>query len=381
MSLEIYREEIDAVDTQLLALLQQRLDIAAKIASHKQEAGLPVLDRRRELDKLAKIEKSAREEFAPYLHNLYELLFEQSRAHQQSILKAHSALYGEIQTALQNTAPLFPPAASVACQGVMGAYSQLASERLFKRPSISYFKSFEAVFSAIENGFCQYGLLPLENSSAGSVTKIYDLMMRHDFKIVRSLRLKVDHSLLTLPGVKLSEIREIISHEQAISQCADFLERLGPQVKISYAPNTAAAAEAVQAAGRRDLAALASHSCAKLYGLDALQSDVQDRSNNYTRFICISKKLEIYPGADRSSIMLTLPHQPGALHRALARFAALGINLNKLESRPLPERDFEFMFYFDLETSVYSEEFATLMDGMRELCEDFSYLGSYVEVI
>lgn len=381
MSLDTLRTNIDAIDDQMVALLQARLEVVGKIADVKNQAGLPIGDRQREMEKLAQLTAAVPPELAQYVHSLYELIFEQSRAHQSSLLKNHSPLYQEIQTALASTPPLFPPSASVACQGVEGAYSQLAAGRLFQRPSISYFKTFEGVFSAINSGFCRYGVLPLENSTAGSVTKIYDLMMKYDFKIVRSLRLKVDHSLLTLPGVKKEEIREIISHEQALSQCAGFLESLGPSVTITQVENTAAAAEAVKAANRRDVAAIASHRCAKLYQLDCLESDIQDRSNNYTRFICISKNLEIYPGADRTSIMLVLPHTPGSLHRALSRFAALGINLNKLESRPLPERDFEFMFYFDLETSVYSEEFSTLMDSMRELCEDFRYLGSYIEVI
>ena len=381
MSLDTLRTKIDETDRKLIALLEERMDIAADIAEKKRAESLPVLDRRREAQKLAQLSELTRPELTPYIHGLFEQLFEQSRAYQSSILRTHTALYEEIQTAISTTAQLFPPEASVACQGVAGAYSEQAAGRLFKRPSLSYFKSFDGVFSAIENGFCQYGVLPLENSTAGSVTKIYDLMQKYDFKIVRSLRLKIDHSLLGLPGVRTEEIREIISHEQALAQCAGFLEKLGPSVKITCVENTAAAAEAVAKAQRREVAAIASHSCAKLYQLDCLASDIQDRSNNYTRFICISKKLEIYPGADRTSIMLVLPHKPGALHRALSRFTALGINLNKLESRPLPERDFEFMFYFDLETSVYSEEFAILMDGVREICDEFQYLGSYVEVI
>ena len=128
-------------------------------------------------------------------------------------------------------------------------------------------------------------------------------------------------------------------------------------------------------------AALSSRSCAKLYGLTCLEESVQDQGNNYTRFICISKDLEIYPGADRTSLMLVLPHTPGSLYKVLSRFYALGINLNKLESRPLPERDFEFMFYFDLDTPVYSPQFIQLMGELQNICEEFNYLGSYSEVI
>jgi chorismate mutase/prephenate dehydratase len=381
MNLAQLREKIDQIDEELLALFQQRMDTVAEISKSKREQSLPILDRKREEEKLDALSSLARPEMEPYVHTLYDLLFELSRNYQGSLQEGHSPLYGEIQRAIEETSDLFPPSASVACQGVEGAYSQLACQRLFKRPNILYFKTFESVFSAIESGFCDYGVLPLENSTAGSVNKIYDLMMDHNFKIIRSVRLKVDHSLLVPQGVKREEIREIISHEQAISQCGEFLEQFGPQVKITRVENTAAAAEAVAGSGRQDVAAIASHSCAKLYNLSCLASDIQDRSNNYTRFICISRKLEIYPGADRTSIMMVLPHRPGSLYKALARFNALGLNLNKLESRPLPDRDFEFMFYFDLETSVYSHEFASLIDNMKEICEEFKYLGSYIEVI
>ena len=204
-------------------------------------------------------------------------------------------------------------------------------------------------------------------------------MMKHDFRIVRSVRLKVDHNLLALKGASLSGIKEIFSHEQAISQCGEFLHSLG--VKVTPCENTAVAAKMVAESGRTDIAALASRSCSELYGLTCLAESVQDKGNNYTRFICISKAFEIYPGADRTSLMAVLPHRAGSLYKVLSRFYALGINLNKLESRPLPERNFEFMFYFDLDTSVYSPEFIQLMGEMPELCESFAYLGSYSEVI
>jgi chorismate mutase/prephenate dehydratase len=243
-----------------------------------------------------------------------------------------------------------------------------------------YFNNFQAVFSAIANDLCTYGVLPLENSTAGSVTKIYDLMMQYNFSIVRSVRLKVDHNLLAKKGVQLGDIREIFSHEQAINQSQEFLKSL-PGVKVTVCENTAMAAKMVAESDRTDVAALSSRSCAELYGLATLASGVQDKGNNYTRFICIAKNLEIYPGADRTSIMLTVPHKPGSLYRVLARINALGLNLNKLESRPIPERDFEFMFYFDLDTSVYSPQFIQLIDELDTLCEHFEYLGSYTEIV
>ena len=154
-----------------------------------------------------------------------------------------------------------------------------------------------------------------------------------------------------------------------------------PNAQIIRCENTAAAAKFVAESGRNDVAALASRTCGALYGLAALAECVQDQGNNYTRFICISKNLEIYPGADRTSLRMVLAHKPGALYQVLSLFNALGINLNKLESRPLPERDFEFAFYFDLDTSIYSPDFLQLMAELPGICEQFSYLGSYSEVI
>ena len=381
MNLEELRAEIDTIDDNLLQDFAQRMNVVGQIGLEKKSEGLPTLDPAREREKLADIVAKLPPEMEQYGYTLWSMLFEISRSYQSSLNPQPSALRKDIERAIADTQPLFPPAATVACQGVEGAYSQLACEKLFKHPQVMYFKTFESVFSAIENGFCDYAVLPLENSTAGSVKEIYDLMLSHSsFKIVRSTRLKVDHNLVAKKGTKMSDIKEIFSHPQAISQCAKFLDAM-PGVKITACENTAAAAEAVAKSERTDVAAISSYNCVELYGLERLAADIQDRSNNYTRFICISKKLEIYPGADKTSLMLVLPHRPGALYQILGRFYALGMNLIKLESRPLPDREFEFMFYFDLETSVYSDEFIRLVDELDAICEEFQYLGSYSEVI
>lgn len=379
MELGDYRAQIDEIDHKLVELFAKRMDVAAGIAAYKKEHGLSVLDPVREREKLQKTVQSAPEALRDYTASLYSLLFELSRCYQNRLLGGDTALTCEIQTAMDETPKLFPTQASVACQGVAGAYSQLACDKLFKLPNIMYFASFEAVFAAIEKGLCRYGVLPLENSTAGSVNAIYDLMMKHDFRIVRSVRLKVDHNLLVKPGTRREDITEIYSHQQALTQCQRYLQGF-PGVKLIPCENTAVAARKV-AEGDGHIAALSSRSCMKLYGLECLEASVQDQGNNFTRFICISKKLEIYPGADRTSLMAVLPHEPGSLCRVLSRFYALGLNLNKLESRPMPDRNFEFMFYFDSETSVYSPEFLQLMGELPGLCEEFSYLGSYSEVV
>lgn len=376
MNLEEYRKQIDAVDDEIVRLFQQRMDIAADIAQYKKSQGLPVLQPAREREKLAAVSSQSRDDLRSYLRVLYSLLFELSRTYQER--GSRSELFDRIEHAIEHTPRLFPQSAAVACQGVEGAFSQLACEKIFKNPQIQYFRNFDGVFSAIESGFCRYGILPIENSTAGSVKRVYDLMVEHDFSIVRSTRIKVDHCLLAKRDH--GEIREIFSHEQAVAQCADFLKSLG-NVKVTVCENTAIAAQTLAESERTDVAALSSKICADLYGLKILKSGVQDVGNNHTRFLCIGKQPEIYPGADKTSVMMILPHKPGALYKVLARLYALGINLLKLESRPLPERDFEFMFYLDLETSVYSEEFAQLMSELGGICEEFKYLGSYSEVV
>ena len=380
MDLQDYRKKIDSIDTQLLALFQERMEVAAQIAKFKKENNLPVLDAKREREKILSIAESVPENIREYAVSLYSLIFELSRSSQNRLLGETTLLAAQVNEAIQTTEPLFPESAMVACQGGEGAYSQLACDKLFKLANVFYFSTFESVFSAIEKGLCRYGVIPLENSTAGSVNAVYDLMMKHNFRIVRSIRLKIDHNLLAKPGTKLSDIKEIYSHEQAISQCSKFLEKMSG-VKIIPCENTAVAAKFVAESDRTDIAALSSRSCIKLYGLENLAGDVQDQDNNYTRFICISKNLEIYPGADRTSLMMVVSHEPGSLYKVLSRFYALGINLNKLESRPMPDRDFEFMFYFDIETSIYSPQFIQLIGELQTMSEEFSYLGSYSEVL
>jgi chorismate mutase/prephenate dehydratase len=380
MELDKLREQMNEIDDGILQLFQNRMRVAAKIAEYKKENNIPILNASVERSKLAALSEKADKDMDFYSRILFNMLFEMSRSYQEKLNHPKSSLVNLIENAIEKTDRLFPHAGNIACQGVEGAYSQQACDKLFGTPNIMYFTNFEGVFSAIDKGLCKYGILPLENSTAGSVNKVYDLMMKYKFNIIRSVRLKVDHNLLAKKGTKLPAIREIFSHEQAISQCSEYLRTLG-NVKVTVCENTAIAAKMVAESDRTDIAALSSRACAALYGLNCLAESVQDKGNNYTRFICISKNIEIYPGADRTSIMMVLAHRPGSLYKVLARFYVLGLNLVKLESRPLPDRDFEFMFYFDLETPVYSEQFIEVINELDEMSEEFRYLGSYSELI
>ena len=380
MELTDIRAQIDATDKELVDLFVKRMELSAQVADYKKANNLPIHVPAREREILQEVATLAGPDMANYTRVLYSMIFELSRSYQSKRNTETTPLYQTITGSIENTDKLFPQAPMVACQGVEGAYSQIACEKIFKSPMILYFKNFDGVFNAIEQGMCQYGILPIENSTAGSVKKVYDLMIHHNFSIVRTFRMKIDHNLIANPGAKLSDIKEIYSHEQAINQCSDFLKGL-PGVRVIPVENTAVAASMVAQSGRMDVAAISSRTCEDIYGLKSLADSVQDEGNNRTRFICISKNLEIYPGSDKTSIMMILSHKPGALYRVLARMYVLGINVIKLESRPIPDRDFEFMFYFDLETSIYSEEFVQLMCELDDLCEEFKYLGSYTEVV
>ncbi len=380
MNIEELRNEIDGIDKELVELFVKRMNVSAQVAAYKKETGKPVLDPQRERMLLQKVSDLAGEDMESQTRILYHLILSLSRSHQSHLLGLDSTLTNAIEQSIETTPQVFPERAIVACQGVEGAYSQLACEKLFSAPSIMYMNTFEGVFQAVDKGLCRYGILPLENSTAGSVNQIYDLMVRYNFHIVRSTRVHIPHVLLGKKGAKQEEIREIYSHEQAIQQCSAFLQTL-KNVKVHVCENTAMAAKAVAESDRRDVAAISADTCAALYGLEVLQTAVSNVENNYTRFICISKDLQIYPGAHRTSLMLTLPHKPGSLYAVIAKFYSLGVNLIKLESRPIPGKDFEFMFYFDIDVPVYAKAFLDLMSQLQAETETFRYLGSYTEVV
>ena len=374
------RKKIDKIDEEIVRLFIERMEAAADVAEYKRANNMPVHDPARERQLLSKIAQLAGNDFSDYSKVLYSTILSLSKSYQRALLGVESDVYDKITKALEATEKIFPETAKVACQGVEGAYSGIAAGRLFSLPEITYCPSFDNVFDAIDNGNCEYGVLPLENSTAGSVVKIYDLMKNHNFHIVKSVRIKIDHCLLTKRGNRIEDIKEVFSHEQAINQCSEFI-KAHPEIKFTPVANTAIAAKTVASSERNDVAALSSRACAELYGLQNLMSDVQDQGNNYTRFICISKKLEIYPGADKTTIMAATGDTPGALYQLLSLFFAHGINITKLESRPMPTRDFEYIFYLDLDVSIYSPKLKTVLSELERYSGEFRYLGSYTESV
>ena len=378
MDLKEIREKIDTIDQQLLQLFLERMATADEVAAYKNEHHLPIMNKTREREILAQVTEESGE-WERYAYHLFSTLFELSRSRQAELIAAPTRVGAQVKASLADIQPVFPQTGLVACQGVEGANSQMACDRLLPRGNIVYVKSFQAVVSAVESGLCKFGVLPIENSSNGSVRAVYELLQAHKLSVVRSTRLCIRHELLALPGVKMSDITEIYSHEQAIGQCSKFLNGLNG-VRVIPCANTAMAAQMVAESGSRHAAAISSHPCAALYGLQCVNDAIQDSDNNYTRFICITKDPVIYAGASRISLIISTDNKPGALYDVLSKLAALGINMSKLESCPVSGRNFEFIFFLELEASVQEPSVLSMLEELERNCEGFQFLGNYAEV-
>ena len=378
MELSEIRAKIDAVDDQMLKLFLERMDLAEEVAAYKNEHRLPILNKERERAVLAKVTENAgnRERYA---YHLFSTLFELARSQQAELIDAPTKVGAQVRACLENRDQLFPQTGLVACQGVEGANSQVACDRIFPRGNLLYVKTFDAVVSAVEAGFCKFGVLPIENSSNGSVRAVYELLQEHNLTIVRSTRLCIHHELLALPGVKLEEVTEIYSHQQAIGQCSRFLNKL-EGVKVIPCDNTAVAAKLVAESGSRRAAAISSHPCAALYGLECVTDKIQNSDNNYTRFICVSKDPVIYAGASRVSLIIAFDNRPGALYEMLSKLAALDINMTKLESCPVSGSDFEYIFFIEMEADLRDPSVLVMLEELERSCAQFQFLGNYAEV-
>lgn len=379
MKLEDSRKIIDEIDDEILKLFKKRIDTVYEVSEYKRANNLPILNSQRERDIISRVTEGMDDELAGYTKTLYTTIFDISRSYQQRQKGLSEALAKEIDGAILPVDTIFPKNAVVACQGIDGSNSQIACDKLFECPKIMYMNSFDAVFNAVDKGLCRYGILPIENSLHGSVVEVYDRMKQYNFHIVRSVKVKINHMLLAKPGVKLEDIKIIYSHEQAIAQCSEFIKSLSG-VTVIPCENTAIAARKVLEINKNEVAAISSLSCAELYNLGVVCDKIQNSENNYTRFICISKKLEIYPGANKISLMFTIPHKPGSLYGMISKFSVLGVNMTKLESRPLPERDFEFMFYVDFDANINAKEIKNLICSLEADPEFFVFLGNYSEL-
>ena len=380
MDLLDIRNKIDAIDDRLLPLFLERMSLSKEVAEYKKANNLPVLNRTREREILKSVaEKSG--DFEQFAHRLYTTIFELSRAYQDTLCTQGASFSSEISKALENTYSAFPKTGVVACFGTEGANAQLAADKMFPRGDLVFFKTFEGVFDAVENGLCEFGIIPFENSSNGSVRETYELLLKKNVHIVRTERLCIRHELLAKKGTHIDDIKEIYSHPQAIGQCSKFLKELGGKAKITPCESTAQAAQYAANSKDNSIAAIASHANAEIYNLASITTSIQDSDNNYTRFICITKTPRLYPGANRISLILACEHKPGALYEVLAKFAALEINLLKIESYPILGHDFEFMFFFELSADITDKKTVSMLESLSASCETFKFLGNYEEVL
>lgn len=373
------RGKIDKLDDELAALFVRRMALCAEVAAYKKQTAKAVRDASRENAIVARLTDGLSEKDAKAVDKLYRAIFDISRASQQELLAGDvkkSALFDELQNAVKSDR--FVPSPAVACQGVEGAYSSLACRKLFEKPQILYFKDFESVFRSVESGLCRYGVLPFENSIHGSVTEVYDRLSKGKVKVAASVKLPIHHALLAADGAVLSDITEVYSHKQAVAQCSDFLAA-HRNIKVNICENTAMAAKMVAESDRRDIAAISSESCASLYHLHILGRDLQNSDVNYTMFYCITKEIEIVGEVDKAAFMFNIPNRTGSLADVLGRFAAYGINLIKIESRPICGKDFEFMFYCEADCKGLDEPLVRLLCELSQSLEVFRFIGAYKE--
>lgn len=375
MDLLELRNEIDKLDDELIPLLLKRMDISRQVAEYKVKNGIPVLNEKRELEILDDVASKCGEQ-GEAMKTVFSAIMDASRALQHKIIGGGDELRTLINSA-KNGKNLTANGEPIACQGVQGAYSGKTAEALFPDSPIIFHKQFEDVFEAVNQNKARYGIIPVENSTAGSVHESYDLIMKYKFFIVGAYDLRVDHCLCAKPDVEFENIDDVYSHPQALSQCNIFLKHFD-FTGINFS-NTAAAAKFVAESDKNNIAAICSESAAKKYGLRIIRKGIQNVTNNTTRFIVISKELVIDDDAEKISLIFSAPHRTGSLYRVLGRFSMTGLNLTKLESRPVANGKFDYYFYVDILGSVRDDQTLDLLCALSDELPEFSFLGNYYE--
>ena len=354
------RAEIDAIDRQLAELFVRRMQVARDVASYKHAHHLDILDVSREQAVLlSRAEMIADEPLKGSAVDFFRELMRLSRQEQRRYLDTLSRTQ------------------RIAYNGVPGAFSESAVVGFFGEDSDRVcFKTFEEIFAAVAEGSVKYGVLPVENSSSGSIDTVYDLMGRYSCHIVGEQLVRVEQCLLGVPGATLEDITTVYSHEQGFAQCPVFLGQ-HPDWKTTPYFNTAIAAKHVAELGDRQNAAIASRLAARHYGLEILAPDIHSFDGNHTRFIVVSSSPEPIGMPDKATLTFSLRHERGTLMRALSSFVAMGMNLTHIESRPLHNNNWEYCFYVDLTGNVSENNLRVLMESLSKDCENCRLLGAY----
>ncbi len=375
--LSLLRNQIDDIDRQIAALFQQRMNVTYQVGQYKVRHGMKVLDETREQEVLAaKAALSDDPEMQAALTTLFEGIMSISRKQQRRLVQEGDPWYDRYLTdRAKIRAPLTTP--RVLYQGEPGAYADEAAALFFgediPRNKVA---TWEEIFLTLKDGRADYGVLPIENSSTGSINQVYDLLARYGAHIVGEQIVKVEHCLMAPKGAALENITDVYSHEQGLSQCEEYLKE-HPQWQRHAMLNTAAAAKAVADSGDVTHAAIGSRRAAGLYGLDILAQDICFNASNYTRFVVVSPVMERREGANKISALFTLPHKSGTLHRIMSVFAVAGLNMMKLESRPVPGHNWEYLFFVDFSGNLEQDGMDAVLRELTQTAGGFCVLGNY----
>ncbi len=369
------RGEIDKIDKEIVRLFEERMEICKKVAEYKIANGKKVLDRERELEKLKVLGALANNDFNRHgVQELFQQIMSMSRKLQYQLLAAEGVSGSLPFTQVENIDKVH---CRVVYQGVEGAYQHEAALQYFgKDVNIFHMESWRGCMEAIKEGMADYAVLPIENSSAGEVNDIYDLLEEYENYIVGEQILKIDHALLGVPGAKLSDIRTVYSHPQALMQCSVYLEQQEGWKQETLA-NTAMAAEKVAKDQDITQAAIASEEAAKHYGLLVLKKPINYNRFNSTRFIIVTNRKMYEKDAKKVSICFELPHTSGSLYNILSHIIYNDLNMCKIESRPIPEHNWEYHFFVDFEGNLNDSAVKNAIRGIMEEAVNFKILGNY----
>lgn len=370
--LDEYRAEIDNIDKELVALFEKRMNVVLNVARYKKENNLNVLQNGREEEVLNKavdnlVNKDYSNEVRDFLNDIMEI----SRGLQnRKINEANSKSKENIQSGELDYS------AKVGFQGVKGAFSETATLTIFNNQSTNTsYKTFEDVFKAIDKGEIKYGVLPIENSSTGSIAEVLDLLNKYNFYIVAEQCIRVKQNLVGIKGTKLEDIKEVYSHPQGLSQSKEFLK--GHDWNLIPYSNTAASAKLISETHDKTKVAIASERAAQIYGLDILEEEINTAEDNYTRFVVISKDMTVSDDSDKVSLVFSLEDKAGTLYRLLSYFAENNINMVKIESRPMKNSSWKYFLYVDFQGKINSEDSKKALEYVERESSYFKILGAY----
>lgn len=374
MDLTQLRMQIDEIDSQIVKLYEERMDICSQVAQYKIENGKKVFDKAREEEKLAKVRSMTHNDFNSHgVTELFEQIMSMSRKLQYQLLTKQGQT-GRLPFIAVDE--LDTKKVRVVFQGAEGAYSQAAMVRYFGEQIDSiHVDTFRDAMSAIDEGSADFAVLPIENSTAGIVSEIYDLLVEFENYIVGEQIIKIEHCLLGVPGTQLSDIKTVYSHPQSLMQSSRYLTSHGWQ-QISM-PNNAFAARKVADEGRTDQAAIASEYAGAVYGLEVLAKPVNNVSSNSTRFIIVTNQKIFKKDAKKVSLCFEVPHESGSLYHMLSHFIYNNLNMTKIESRPIEGRTWEYRFFVDFEGNLADGAVKNALRGLREEASNMKVLGNY----